>query len=494
MKSFRAVISCDYPIKTFDTDGKEIYKYERQYFPLDIMKERTISAKSTIATHPLLNGDTIADHMYRNPNSFKVSGKFSLNGRNMDNMTYQNLASQQRDRLAAIEEVFEFIKDNGLLCTITTVETEMDREDSSDPSNYENLSTRYKTRHSMALESINWTEDVNTLGFSFDFKEIISIELDELEIDITNADLPCLTSPKASNLGTVLAESGSLATSVMQILKGRGYIEDAWLRKIATIAQAYAGLNLAAIIAVAAALLIKGTLALASIGATIGATSAIFPVGTIVAIAAVAVVAIAAGIKALVDKIKKNKKASKVFKMIGDNYQEALDRMEVLLNKIGQAVNKTTHNLLIYGFPYEEDEDDTNVNLQYCISVGGEYYYITIISTNEAPFFEAKVYTSLQGGDLIPDKQMYNNWCPVTNINKCDSSNVWFKDSTKEYRVYLVNPSLSDEVNATKEKKLAVMPHLKGYTIWVVKGSINDQLKVLNDTILEQLDTEGYKK
>lgn len=490
MKSFRTVISCDYPIKTFNNDGKEVYKYERQYFPIDYMKERTVGATSTIATHPLLNGDTISDHMYRNPVTFKVSGKFSLNGRNMNNTTYQNLASQHNDRLGAIEEVFEFVKNNGLLCTITTVETEMDREDSSDPNNYENLSTRYTTRHNMALKSIGWTEDVNTLGFSFDFAEIIAIDLDEYKIDVTDSDLPNFNDPKASNLGTILADNGSLTITVMQILKDRGYIDNDFLRILAESAQAYAGLNIAALIVVAAALLIKGTIALSALVTT----SALFPVGTIVAIAAVAVCAIALGIKKFIDRVKKNRKASKIFKVINGNIDDAVDRLELLLNKIGQAVNKSTANLLIYTFPYEENEDDTNVNLQYCISVGGEYYYITIISINEAPFFEAKVYTSLQGGDLISTKQLKNNWCVCSNLSECNRAHIWFTDTTGEYRVFLVNTSLCDEINDTDAKKLSAMPHLKGYSIWVCKGSMDDQLKILSDTIIEQLDVEGYKK
>lgn len=491
MKSFRTVISCDYPIYKQNTDGENVLVFERQFFPIDLLNDRSVTANSHIATHPLLNGDTISDHMYRDPVSVKVSGKFSLNGRNANNTTYQDLASNNKDRLACIQEVFEFIKNNALLCTITTIESEMDNADPSNADSYSADNTRFITRRQMALTSIGWTEKVNILEFSFDFREVISVDLDSYEIDITDVDLPFVEEPKAASIGTVLYESGSLPQAVMQILKENGYITNDFLRHLAEAGQAYATLNIAALIVVAAAVIIKGVAFLAGI---LGATGAIFPVGTIVAIGVVAICAIGFGVKKLIDKIKKNNKAKKIFDLVNGSAEDGLERLIALLDKVGQAINKATNGLLVYNFDFDSDEQARNVNNQYCFTVGGEYYYVTIQSCQEYPYFKAQVFTSLYGGEEINDKQLKNAWCVITNLQECDQNHIWFTDSSGEYKVFLVNVNLNDDVNQTEGEKINVRRTLSSYTVWVCRGSMKDQLKIVNDTIIEQLDKEGYKK
>lgn len=491
MKSFRTVISCDYPTYIKNSEGKNVLTYERCYLPIDVIKPRNVTSSSQIASHPLLNGDTISDHMYRQPNTLTLNGTFSLNGRNINNKTYQNLSKNNFERLSCIQEVFETIKNQALLCTITTIETEMDRGDSIKESDYVNANRRFITRERMALNNITWTEGVNDLSFTFNFKEIMSAQIEEFEVDI-DPDLPFPGQPKASSIGTVLYESGSLAQSVIQILYDNGYIKDDFMRKVAEVGAGAGGVIAAIAIVAVAVGLIKVSVLLAMAGITT-ATGAIFPVGTIVAIAAVAVTAIVMGIKKFCNWLDKNKKRSKIIKLVNGKPDEGIDKLTILLNKIGKAMNNTMNNLLIYNFEFENDEESKSVNTQYCFVVGGEYYFVNIISINKSPWFEAQIFTSSNGGEKINPKQLKNDWCVVTNLEECDSSHIWFTDSTYEYRVYLVNVNMNDEVNKTEEEKLNTRRCLSSYTIWICKGSMKEQLKIINDTIIEQLDVEGYK-
>lgn len=72
----------------------------KQYFEFDTISSISIDTKSTITTHPMLNGDVAADHIYREPISVSVEGTFSLYGSNKD--TYKS----GYDRLTNIQKVF----------------------------------------------------------------------------------------------------------------------------------------------------------------------------------------------------------------------------------------------------------------------------------------------------------------------------------------------------------------------------------------------------
>ena len=182
MTSYRTVIAFRCPEVLTDTPSNPIQYYETiKYLPIDFLEDRSIRASSTIVSQPLQNGDTMSDHMYRNPTELELSGKFSLNGRNWQNDSYTDIYNTD-DRLTAIEWVFEWIKNNGSLCTITTVATDIDNVDHFSYDSNGNVSgninpsnTRFITRENMALTNISWKEKQNTLEFTFSFKEVIMI-------------------------------------------------------------------------------------------------------------------------------------------------------------------------------------------------------------------------------------------------------------------------------------------------------------------------------
>ena len=47
------------------------------FIEFDKVDDTDISSESDITTHPLVNGDTIADHMYRTPVTMSINGSFS---------------------------------------------------------------------------------------------------------------------------------------------------------------------------------------------------------------------------------------------------------------------------------------------------------------------------------------------------------------------------------------------------------------------------------
>ena len=96
MGAFRTVIGCN--MDQYETGSFE----PTRFLVLDTQENKSVQATSTIAQQPLQSGDTMSDHMYRDPTTFSISGMFSLNGKNWDDDSYDFI--QMGDRLI---EAFE---------------------------------------------------------------------------------------------------------------------------------------------------------------------------------------------------------------------------------------------------------------------------------------------------------------------------------------------------------------------------------------------------
>lgn len=478
-----------------------------RYLVLDTQEDKTINASSQIAQQPLQNGDTMSDHMYRNPVQVNISGKFSLNGKNWDDDSYD--FKNNGDRLTNIQEVFEEIKDEGYLCRLTTI----DEADVQNDQNQKgitlksNAKTRFKTRNQMALTSIVWSERQNTINYQFTFTEVILVDEQEYEElspeEAEKYGLPNVSSPVGSSLGSLLAETGQLKETILRTLYDNGYVMDDFFKALCetihqlteSVAIAAAvisvGLAVAVITAIPAAIavasvVISGTATAASImGALAGSVSAVFPVGTIV-VAAVAVIAgLAIGIVKFVQWKKKQEKQKRAFKLINGSAEQDGQRLINLFDDVEKAINRVKTGLTIYNITGNYEQIVT-------LNIAGDYYLITFEKNNaikDKPW-SAKV-TDLNGNAL---SSVYHSWGPVSSFLDLNrNKNLWFKDNSKEYEVYLVNPSLSAEINPTADEMNAAKANLEGYTIWVSKGDIQSNIKTVEDAIEKAIEAEGFK-
>lgn len=492
MTSYRTVIVFDLPEPYTQEDGTIIYINRTKYLPIDYMDDRSITASAQVVTQPMQSGDVMSDHMYRNPVTLSINGKFSLNGRNWNNSTYSELHNEG-DRLTAIEYVFERIKNEGILCTITTIASEMDSEDKvtydkdgKPIANFNPSQTRFLTRENMALTSISWKESQNTLGFTFSFQEVIMVDTEMMyEVDISDLDLPSIEPPSTQSLGDVLFNSGELPLTITKTLQEKGYIQDEWLSNVC---EFWTGAGIVAQVLIAvgvAAGIIVGSIALAAstIGATvISATAAVVPVGTVVAAAVAIVAAIGFGIWAIINNHDKNERAKKAFKLINGDYKQDLNRYMNFMDDVQSAVNSSSANIEVFQFSNDDEQ-------QVCIPIGGNYYYITITKLNEPPYFKSDVRVNgygNQGGD--PISNMRENWCYVTNFMDLNENvNMWFKDESKKYQVYLVNPNLSENMNKTEAERENVRKKLSSYYIYISKGSIKANIEQISNAISNSL-------
>ena len=486
MGAFRTIIGCN--LNQFETGSFE----PTRYLVLDTQDDKTVTANSVIAQQPLQSGDTMSDHMYREPVKFSISGSFSLNGKNWNDDSYNFM--EKGDRLTNIQEVFEYIKNNGILCRLTTIDEEDYVQNNQGGITIKsNAKSRFKIRNNMALTSIQWGEKQNLIKYTFNFVEVIMVEAQEYE-ELTdeereNLNLPHVTSPAGSSLGQILADTSQLPQSIITTLYNNGYINDNFFRAIidgaeqlfksTMIASAVITAGLAVGLVVTAVVATK----LVALG-VIASVSAAFPVGTIVAGVVAVLAGLAVGISNFINWLKKRQKQKIAFKLINGKPDQDADRLSNLLDDVELAVNKVKTGLTVYRI-------NGNYRQTVVLNIAGSYYYIEFDKGNAIKGYTwgAKV-KDMEGVAL---STVRHTWSPVSSFMDLDrNKNMWFRDSTKEYEVYLVNPSLSSTVNNTKDSSKNAGENLEGYSIWVSKGDIKTHIEKIQEAIENTIEEGGF--
>ena len=273
-----------------------------RYLILDIQEDKQVTATAQIASQPLQNGDTMSDHMYREPITVNLSGSFSLNGKNWNDDSYNFIS--KGDRLTNIQEAFEQILNEGLLCTLTTINEDDLQYTSSDGYGVKSdARNRFKIRKNMALKSINWIESQNTIKFTFGFHEVIMVETQAeyeplSEEEMQALGLPNVDYPQASNLGSVMIDNGVVPQYVIEDLYENGYLDKDWLEIANDACAEIFGPFIVAAVVTAVSIVTIG------VAVTLGlaVTASIFPVGTLIAGVAALAIGIGMLIKKCVDK------------------------------------------------------------------------------------------------------------------------------------------------------------------------------------------------
>lgn len=480
MGAYRAVIGCNFEQYVNNTTEPN------RYLILDYQEDKQVTSTAVIASQPMQDGDTMSDHMYRQPTEVTLAGSFSLNGKNWDDDSYNFISIG--DRLTNIQEAFERILKEGLLCTITTInEDDMMTDEGGKYSGTlkSNARNRFKIRKNMALKNISWTEGQNNIKFNFTFQEVIMVaaqqEYEELsEEEKKRLGLPSVTYPETSNLGTLLTQNDELLKSILQKLYEKGYIDDEFI-KLAQDQYPTADTVLLLLGAVAIVGAAVGLGVALAVGLTV--TASIFPVGTLIAGAGLLVAGCCAYLDRCAKEDEEKKKRAKAIKVINDSAEEGIRQLNLLLDDVQTALKNLQTGLTI--FIIKEDKEQ-----QVALNLGGE---TVIINFKNRYTDGSKVswYSKVEdmNGDTI---NLYNDWCPVSDIftlNRTD--NLWFQKNG--FEVYLVNPSLSPSINSTEEELENVKPILTGYSIWVSDGDIKVQLARIAKAIDDTLISKGYE-
>lgn len=478
---------------------------------LDVVKTKSITASSTITNQPLQSGDTMSDHMYRNPTTFNVSGTFALNGENANDISY-GFVGKENDRLTQIETLLEKIKDEGYLCDLITMS--FDDNGKNDANN-----TRFKVRKNMALTSITWSEKLNSIDYQLSFQEVITVDSIQTSEVTVDKDDPLVNEPEMNSLGDLIyGTDGFLYVLLFQLCAnkiisfGFIYVLANWENSIPILKQ-YPTLQKAAkeivaykyangdIINVPDDVVVKNVNNLTYAGLAFGILKNIF-----------------SNNKYLFNTkdiytITGESNSTYIFYLDENHLQsvniktatQMVTKFINFLNSLFVDLNKLTYSLEVYNF------ENASKNQTTILSIGGNYYYITpiinntITSQGTTSLGQAKRPSSIKGlADysegislngfkvVCDDIEIASNFTPVTSLIQMNNTqNLWFRSIDGNYEVYLANTTLTQDTSRTQAEQNDNKNNLSYYTIWVSKGDIRLVLNSLIQTITKNL--QSYK-
>lgn len=517
------------------------------YFDLDICTERSVTSSATIPQFPVQDGVTISDHMYRNPRTLSLSGRFSLAGKS--NSEGSNLYTREHivgtaksgektwdkwfeedagelkdlsasNRLEAIQKVFEYIQAKGILCTVMMCQTR-----ASD------AKTRFKVRDNMALASIRWSEQYNSMSFSLDFTEVITVDtLGSFEVLDSAGDYPSLSLPASRSLGQVVQDNGTLYNVVIESLFRSNYIAladgEAFRLKGETAAGsvAWAVIHrslLAAIVFVEAGLIAAGTIGAASAIASAAGVSATTvatsvgggPIGLAIGLAIAAEILRISAIAIGITKIVKAVRLRRGFNLIND-YKSYVDsrtleptgldinnatinetdlvRLQRLIEDVQYAVDTEIQNLTFYSLPEVGDASGVDVPVQ----VGTDNLIVRITKNETGTPFKMTLIKGFgeNAPEITPD---FGEWCVEGSLyDMQENTNDIYRDTSRQYHMYLFNPYY-DELFTENMSADVIEEHkkiLSDYYIVVARGSVKDSMSNLSKTIKSALENQGYRE
>lgn len=506
MGTYKLVIQVDMNQfgKVYENDSVKILM-------LDVVKTKSITASSTITNQPLQSGDTMSDHMYRNPTIFNVSGTFALNGENANDISY-GFIGKENDRLTQIETLLEKIKDEGYLCNLITMS--FDDNGKNDENN-----TRFKVRKNMALTNLTWSEKLNSIDYQLSFQEVItvdSIQTSEITVD---EDDPLVNEPEMNSLGDLIyGTDGFLYVLLFQLCAnniisfGFIYVLANWENSIPILKQ-YPTLQKAAkdivaykyangnIVNVPDDVVVKKPNFLTYGGLAFGILKNIFNNNKYLFNAKD------------IYTYGNDSNSTYIFYLDYGHLENVSTKTATqmvtkfinFLNSLFVDLNKLTYSLEVYNF------ENASKNQTTILSIGGNYYYITPIINNTITsqgttslgqakrpssikeFTDYSGGTSLNGFKVVcDDVEIASNFTPVTSLLQMNNTqNLWFRSIDGNYEVYLANTTLSQDTSRTQTEQNDNKNNLSYYTIWVSKGDIRLVLNSLIQTITKNL--QSYK-
>lgn len=191
-------------------------QYANTKIRIGSVEDVSISNTSTLTSHPIVTGDMIADHMYRDPITIQMSGIFSTHGDSYSCNTIPNAT------LSRMQTLFEDIKRNGRLCEITKIDLDVGES-----------TPKFIKRSNMALTSITWTEGIDDMKFNFTFTEVLTARISVANVSQTDSYLPNISDLVASNFIEEIITYDQLTRDIILALYDIGMVTKKFLNDMA---------------------------------------------------------------------------------------------------------------------------------------------------------------------------------------------------------------------------------------------------------------------
>lgn len=402
---------------------------------LETVNDVTVSTTSELTTHPIVNGDLVADHMIKQPCTMGISGTLSLHGSQV--LTFVGEGS----KLANAQSVFENIKNNALLCEIVKI------------SNISN-EIRFLQRSNMALTSIQWTESINSLQYTFSFTQVMLASVKEYEVSTDDMFLPNITEPSTLNFTDSLIDWEQVDTSLIQILRTNKLLEEDFLVSLQSLTSAQVS-----------ALIAAGLVTVA-----LNAIPFIGHIATIViAIVAAAIVFVTALVNWITGLINRSKYRIKVFKAYENDkkQQKEVARFCNFTGSIHIQLQQLNNVLHVYQIASNEEQECM-------ISIANNYYIFTFTKNNTTGKYKCVV-TDINEKERAVINDLSS---ALESIDQCTTQNSIMRADESGAYVYLMYAASNEDANRND---------LTNYMIFVSEVNMEEYDKLIEDIIEEAL-------
>lgn len=450
-------------VVTCELDG------EQHRFMFDYVSDNSTSLSSELTTHPMVNGDMVADHMFKQPLSVTYSGKFSLYGN-------KRTEYGKEDRLEQIQNIFERIKNEAIICELST-----EAIDGQSPN-------RFKKRNNMVLTSITWKEQQSLVDFDFTFTEVLFVDTSDFDYNKNNNDkyLPSLTSPVQLNFTDVLVDFSEIDKYLIQELTRVNIITEGFLHFVITAIEkdnfttdeltkqgygALKALNLSSEISGN----VREKVIPGAIGLFVGFNFGPF----------LGVVAGTLSKRIFKKTTSKKQQVYKAFKLYKDDKKNRaeVDRFASFIGSIHNALSKLNDYIKIYAFPSNQEQVSS-------IYIDNTYYSfkVTKNTIHNFSYYGLNVTALTDYGE--------KTICANTNINQtakisfynCDDTNYIFRTENSGQYVYVVSLDATQlSSNISKEEYDEITSKLFNYAILVSDINPKEYTEILTKIIQEAL-------
>lgn len=369
---------------------------------LTAVEEPRLSASNTITTHPIVSGDMIADHSYKNPATLSFSGNAAAFGNK------GILVDNDDISLADLESLFMSLKDNSYLCSIVKLNLANEND------------VRFSVHENMVLKDISFTEKINTLEYSLTFQQVLLATIQTVDVDLSDEFLPNITEPITTSFTNSLINWEQIDAIVIHTLEETGLMTRDFKDFISGLGTA----ALTAIIGAVAAVALVSLLHIPVAGwAAIGITAAIG-----------ATVGLAIGIVNAIKKAKlKRKYAVEVFDKYKDDRknQQEVERFNNFVSSIHKQLEQLNNYIHVYQIASEEDQECA-------VSISNNYYIFTFGTNNTTHKRTCKITSDFDSVNVeIPDVSS-----GPTNYNACTVQNALFRAAESGSYVHMIRPHL----------------------------------------------------
>lgn len=427
----------------FKTNGLAITNVDREdensinskftYMYLDLIDNVDVEFSSRITEYSMLENDIISEHMYRQPGSITIRGKFSSAGKHAE-----QYGGNIKARLENIQRLFELLKDEKVFIDIIS---------------------NFNIRENYLLQRISWTEKINSLEYTFTFKQVYLAKSSDLEIDVDLSDehLPTITEPNMLDFTDEFLNKEEVFEIIIRVLNEIKAFDEHFLKHI----------SIGVYTTVIGTSAIVGLISVAAVSATIPGVGWFVSAGLLLAV----------GVMSIFKAAEKSKQKLKIkqFRKYKDKKKTEAEekRFFEFMENLNKQIDTIENFTKVYSIEGTGDAETI-------ININGQYYSFLFTRNNSDNTYGLEVKDMQDITYHVSNKLM-----GLSSLDEAIESNNIF-NNIEGSQVYIFNKnSISESVN--EGSKSNNHKDLSQYMILVTDLRLNEWVELITEIVRNEV-------